>query len=115
MRIGNEWQAIRRWSISLAGNTAHVTSFFAELTCRVCVVERRFDNCGKRRFRIRKMRKIAHASSTFVRNARRWKPQIYTGETTDHSWTILREASWFAVAQKAREAPNLVCELSKSS
>src|SRR5687767_1790012 len=76
MRIGNEWRAIRRWSISPGVNTEHATLFFAELTCPVCVAERRFDNSGKRRFRVRKMKRNGPASFTFAQSVNELKTRI---------------------------------------
>src|ERR1700741_2186246 len=76
-KIVNEWRAIRRWCISRAANTARDTSSFVAPIYRVCDAVRRFDNSGKRRFRIRMTRKSGPGSFTFVGSVRKYQPRIY--------------------------------------
>src|SRR6185295_9795202 len=71
-QIASGWRRIRRWSISPAVNTARATSCFAGLTCLVCVAERRFVNCGKRRVGEMMKKKSALESSIFVLRAKPW-------------------------------------------
>src|SRR5690242_5853992 len=59
---------MRRWCTYRAASTARVTSCFAARTCRVCAAVTRFDNCGRKQFRRRRMRKSGRASSTFARS-----------------------------------------------
>src|SRR5690348_11232250 len=68
-RIASAWPLIPRWSMCPAASTARVTWFFVALTCPVCVVEKRFVNCGSRRFGEKMLKRSGRESSTSVRRA----------------------------------------------